>query len=336
MKLSQTSKPPPTANIAFLITIAIWSTTPLAIKWSNDSLPPIAAVSLRIALACVLAWIVCVMFARSSLLKKRYIPSYLAATLGIFPNMPLVYLAANYIPSGLISVLFAMAPFFTGLVAWLCFNDKPFSPRQIIALLIAMSGLFIVFKEQLNLNDKAIFGFIAMLGSNVCFAVSSVFLKRLEAPKSAFEQTLGAMTMALPGMLIVWLIIEPDTFIAFASTSAFFDSNIDLLSTKSAFGIVYLALIGSLAGFMCYFFVVKNLTITAIATMPLISPIAALWFGHIIDGEALSVNIMFGTGTIVLALVIFEGKLAMTLAASIKRYWRSLRVIKVSKKTLGI
>jgi drug/metabolite transporter (DMT)-like permease len=110
-----------------------------------------------------------------------------------------------------------------------------------------------------------------------------------------------------------------------------FDGIQNLLSTKSAFGIVYLALVGSLAGFMCYFFVVKNLTITAIATMPLISPIAALWLGHLIDAEILSINIMLGTGTIVLALIIFEGKLAITLAAVTKRYWRSLRLTRVSK-----
>ena len=45
--------------VAYALVVIIWSTTPLAINWSIDGIPPIAAVTLRMAIATALgyAWV---------------------------------------------------------------------------------------------------------------------------------------------------------------------------------------------------------------------------------------------------------------------------------------
>ena len=52
------------AIATYLLVILIWATTPLAIKWGNDSISPITAVSLRISLAVIVALLLALVFRR--------------------------------------------------------------------------------------------------------------------------------------------------------------------------------------------------------------------------------------------------------------------------------
>lgn len=290
------------ATAAYLTTIAIWTTTPLAIKWSNDSLSPVASITLRIFIATALALIICCTLLKSQMPKRQHFLTYLVASIGIFPNMLLVYFASDYISSGLISVLFAISPFFTGLIAWLVFKQSPFNLRQILAFIIATGGLLMIFSEQLTFNDGAYMGFILMILSNICFATSSVLLKRYGQSVPVFEQTTGSMMIALTGLLITCAVL-------WATGDYSFVKNANSISLKSAASIAYLASIGSLVGFMCYFFVVQKMSLAATATLPLITPVAALWLGHFANDEAVTHAIMLGSAAIILSLALFDNTL---------------------------
>lgn len=307
MNSNQTNRPPGTTTgylptAAYFITIGIWTTTPLAIKWSNDSFSPIASITLRILIATLIALAVCYLALKSQRLKVKHFRTYLVASIGIFPNMLLVYFAANYISSGLISVLFAISPFFTGLIAWLVFKQSPFNLRQTLAFVIATAGLVVIFNEQLTLNEDAYIGFLLMILSNICFAASSVLLKRYGQAVPVFEQTTGAMSIALLGLLttsaLLWLANSPMVAI---------DTN--SISIKSVASISYLATIGSLVGFVSYFFVVKKMSLATIATLPLITPIAALWLGNFANNEAVTQPIIIGSIAIIIALGLFDNTL---------------------------
>ena len=101
--------------LSYIIVVIIWSTTPLAIYFSNDSLTSIAAVNMRMLLAFAFAVTLTVAGFRQSFLIKRHWKLYACASIGIFPNMPLVYASAEYIDSSMISVIFALSPFVIAL-----------------------------------------------------------------------------------------------------------------------------------------------------------------------------------------------------------------------------
>ena len=127
--------------IAYATVILIWSTTPLAIIWSSETVTPVMAAMLRMALAAVVGL---------GLLRWLKIPlpwhrpafkSYLAATLGVYGAMFSTYLAASDLPSGLISLIFGLSPIIAGLLAQLWLGEQAFSPLRWMALLLAVSGL---------------------------------------------------------------------------------------------------------------------------------------------------------------------------------------------------
>ena len=98
-------------GLAYLIVVLVWATTPLAIKWSAEAVPPVMAAMSRMMLAVAigLPWL---------WLQGKRLPwdraallAYGAAVPGVFGAMALSYLASSYVPPGLISVMFGLGDY---------------------------------------------------------------------------------------------------------------------------------------------------------------------------------------------------------------------------------
>jgi len=73
-------------TVAYLCVIAIWSTTPLAIKWSNGSFF-IAAISLRVVIALAVCLAILAILRRPVAVHRSDWTAFGAGLLGLFPNM---------------------------------------------------------------------------------------------------------------------------------------------------------------------------------------------------------------------------------------------------------
>jgi drug/metabolite transporter (DMT)-like permease len=281
----------------YITVIIIWSTTPLAIKLSNDSVSPITAASLRMVLAIACASLIMAVLRRSNFFDRENIKIYFVASLGIFPNLPIVYYSAQFIPSGLIAVIFASSPFMMGLAAYIWLGEKVLTRKKVAALLLATLGLVIIFIDQIATDENAIYGVLLMLLSNVIYSVSSIWVKKLSLKNKVnpLDQTFGALVFSLPGLLLCWYWV---------------DGNMDLtLSQTTIVAVVYLATVGSLIGFVAFFYVLNHLSVSAVSLIPMITPALALWVGAFIGGETISNNILMGTGLIICGLILYEGML---------------------------
>lgn len=276
---------------AYIFVVLIWATTPLAIQWSSDSVSFVAAVVLRMGLALALALFVSTAMRRSLFAYADAWKVYLAASIGIFPNMPLVYWSAQFIPSGLIAVIFAISPFVTGVMSVLILRENPFNRRRLFALLIAFGGLVVIFHQQIRLDAYAAYGIAGILGSTLLFSVSSVWLKSLNTSVPAFDQATGALLFAMPGLLLAWYLFDG----ALPTT----------ISHKSAGTIVYLAVMGSLLGFTLFFYVLKKLSPSAVSLITLLTPVLALFVGVFVAGERLTLSTLIGAGLVMLALLFY-------------------------------
>ncbi len=280
------------APLAYLGVIAIWATTPLAIKFSNHSLSPIGAVTARMLLATLLACVLVALLFHRSGLKWGNWKVYLAASISLFPNMPLVYLAAEYIPSGLISALFALAPFMMGLLSVLLLGNNPFTPLKLLGLTVALVGLLLVSLDQLRAEGAAWMGIVLMLGSTLLFSLSNVLVKKLNRGIDSFEQALGAMLFSLPGLLTSWYLFDGELPAAVDATSAW--------------AVAYLAVVGSLLGFFAFYYVLGAFSVQTVGLVPMITPALALWLGAQLAGESLGAPALLGTALIVCGLLVHE------------------------------
>jgi len=110
---------------AFLGVIIIWSTTPLAIKWSGEGVGFIFGLSLRMAIGLVLALLCMLIFKVRFLWDKSARHTYIAASTGLFSGLCLVYYGSQFISSSLVALIFGLTPIFTGILAGI-FGRKSF------------------------------------------------------------------------------------------------------------------------------------------------------------------------------------------------------------------
>lgn len=278
---------------AYGLVVLIWSTTPLAIHWSNSSFSFIAAITLRMVLALATCYALLLLMRTPLVQRPGDWLVFAVGAFGLFPNMLLVYWAAQYIPSGLMSIIMGLYPFFVGFFTWAFFKEKVFTGTKLIAVLIAVGGLVVVNYGQLAVGPQAVFGVAALVVVSVLWGISSVWVKHLGQGVEPLRQGTGSLLVASPLFVITWLII---------------DGNIpEQVDVKSMLGVIYLVLAGSVVGHTLFFYILRKCTAMTVSLITLFSPLLAIAWGVLIEAEVLSGKTIVGGMLILLSLAIFQG-----------------------------
>ena len=280
-------------SIAYLAVIIIWSTTPLGIVWSTESVDPALAVLLRMLIAVVLG-IIGILLTRIELpWHKNARKLYIYSSVGIFGGMMFSYLAAQTVSSGLISLIFGLAPVLSGLLAQRILGEAKFGLVKWIAFTIAILGLFIVCSDQISINDQMILGLVYVFCAVILFSLSGVLVKRIQISIHPFATTVGALIFCIPMFTLAWLAMGAEV-------------NVVNWSYRSIWAIVYLGVIGSLIGFLAYFFVLQKLPPSTVALATMITPVIAICLGAVLNNEHISVNTIVGALIVMLGLGLYQ------------------------------
>jgi drug/metabolite transporter (DMT)-like permease len=277
---------------AYVGIILIWSTTPLAIKWSSAGTGFLFAVTARMALGTVLSLLLLRLLRIAVPWDREARRAYVAAALGIYGAMLSTYWGAQYIPSGLISVLYGLMPLFTGVMAAWWLNERSLSPLRIVGVLLGIAGLALIFLAGRALEHIAWQGIAAVLGGVLMQAASAVWVKRTGATLHPMALNGGALLLALLSYLLTWAVFDGAWPVQ--------------MDQRSAGAIVYLGVLGTVVGFNLYFFVLKRLSAGAIAVITLITPVLALLLGNWINAEVVEPRVWQGTACILVGLLIYQ------------------------------
>jgi drug/metabolite transporter (DMT)-like permease len=276
----------------FIVVMLIWSTTPVAIKWSVDGPGFLFGVTARMVIGMFLILLIAYMKKVPLPWHRQAILTYSAAGMGIYGAMLAVYWGAQYIPSGFISVIFGLTPIMTGLLAWLVLQERELTVARLIGMLIGVVGLFVIFNRSIRLGDIVALGIIAVCLAVFVHAMSSVLVKRLHVNLSALAVTTGGMLMATPAYLITWWLLDGEIP--------------EHIPSHALWSIVYLGVIATSIGFSLYFYILKYMRASQVAMLTLATPVLALWIGQLFNGEVLSWTAWLGTSLILVGMAIYQ------------------------------
>jgi len=277
---------------AFIGVVVIWSTTPLAIQWSSGGGGYLFGVASRMVLGLFVCLVLIALFSRRMRWHRDALLTYLAGGLGIWGAMTSVYWGAQYIPSGLVSVMFGLTPIVTALLAAMLLGERALTPFRIIGMGLGVVGLGIIFGQSAELGVYAGWGMLAILLSVHIHALSAVWIKRIGAKMHALETTTGALLFAVPLFTLTWFVGD-----GHAPTT---------LPAITIWSIVYLGIMGSVVGFVLYYHVLRHVQASRVALITLMTPVIALFLGQILNDEIIGPREWTGTLIILLGLAIFE------------------------------
>lgn len=270
--------------LAFFGCGLIWGSTFLVISIGNDTLPPMWAAAIRLALASlVLGGIAAALrhpFPRGEALKA-------AVLFGMFQfgvNMPLLYWGEVTVPSGIAAVLFATVPLSSSLITR-AFGMERLNRLKIAGALVAIAGVaFIGGASTAGFSHTA--GVLAILAAATVAGLGTTLLKR--GPRqSPFAATAVGHAVGLPICLVA---------------SALVGERWSLPQTPAAWWpILYLVLAGSTGAFAMLAYLLHHWPVTRVAFISVLTPVTALILGAVVRHEPLSPKAMAGT------LLVFAG-----------------------------
>lgn len=276
--------------LAYVTIILLWSTTPLAIKWSVEGPGFLFGVTSRMAIGTVCILLLLILSGQRLAWHRKAIMTYLAVAVQIYGSMLVVYWAAPYIPSGWISVIFGLLPLMTAILASIWLKERSLTPGNLLAYILAISGLWIMFGSALQLGHDAVLGIIGILIATFLQAVSSVWVKRVDGEVPALCQVAGGLLLSLAAYLMTWAVFDGR-----------WPAEISKINLASIF---YLGVIATPVGFVLYYYLLIRQSATKVALITLISPVMALLLGHAVNHEPLTLKVVTGISLILGALLI--------------------------------
>ena len=279
--------------LAYIGVIIIWSTTPLAIKWSGSDSGFLFGVTARMLIGLLFSSMLIMLLSRrrlpwDSLARK----TYLVAGIAIYGAMLSVYWGSQYISSGFISVIFGLNPLVTGIMAALWLNERSLTPVKILGVVLGVVGLIVIFSQGMHLGNHAVIGIAAVCLSVLLHSWSSVWFKKLDISLTALEITHGGLLVSVPLYLLTWFISQgtwPENF-----------------SQRGLGSIVYLGIFGSVLGFVLFFYILKHIDVSRVSLITLITPVVALLLGYALNNEVLNASVWLGTGLIMLGMSFYQ------------------------------
>lgn len=286
---------PPKSNLmlTYALLVFIWSTTPLAIVWSVEDLHPMWALAIRFFLALPLALGLLWLFKTRLPLDRVSLHSYLAGACSFIGSQIFTYWSTDYLSSGIIALMFGLAPLISGLIGRFVFQMK-LSLNQWLGMGIALIGLSVICLGDADQHIQPIGIVIALVGVLV-YCVSMFWVKKINAPIDPMAQAAGSI-----GLSVVFSIGMLPFIWQYAPTA--------MPHAKSLFGLVYAVIMASLIAMFCYFKLVQKIKPTTLSLTTVLTPMLALLVGVLLNNEKLPLIALVGVVILLFGLVVYFAK----------------------------
>lgn len=250
----------------YSVTVLIWGSTFLAIKFQLGVVDPSLSVAYRFALAAAMMLVWCRLRGlrmRFSLREHGYMAQQGLLLFSL--NYVLVYLATSYLTSGLIAVVFALLPLFN-IANGALFMRLPIQRRSLLGSLLGLAGICLVFlPEFANLDGQSLSLTGLMLSLAATFIASLGNLTALRNQRAS----LPVMQSNAYGMLYGTLLVFAYVLISGAEIS--FDP-----SPGYILSLLYLTIAGSIVAFWGFLTLVGRIGPDRAAYAMVLFPLVAL------------------------------------------------------------
>ncbi len=252
--------------LLYLITVLIWGSTWFAITLQLGVVPLEWSLVYRFALAAVLLWGFCLATKRSLKFPPAAHKRFLGLGLFLFSlNYYLIYAGTQYVPSGLVAVLFSLLPLMN-ILNGMVFLKRPGNRAVALTSVLGILGILFIFYPELEgftLRDTTLLGLLLILGG-----AYSASLGNTLASTDALKHTSVLQTNA-------WGMLYGSIFLA---VSAALKGNAPAFDPSPAYvwSLLYLAVFGTIVAFVCYFLLIKRITVERASYITIAFPLVAL------------------------------------------------------------
>ena len=281
--------------LAFSIVYFVWGSTFLAIRVGVREAPPLLLAGARFlaAGAILFAWLLA---KRTALPTRREWGSASVIAILIFLiDYGLLFWAEQRVPSGIAAVVMATIPVFLGLLEIIFLRTQRLTVRLAIALLVGMFGVAVLMSRSAAFGEAPIAsaGAAGLLVASVSWSVATILTRKLPLPAS--KPMSSAAQMLMGGIFLL---------IAAAALGEFRGFQVQAVSARAWFSLIYLIVAGSIIGFTAYVWLIHHESPTKVATYAYVNPVVAVVIGYFLGGEGIGSRTILGTLLILVSVIV--------------------------------
>ncbi|MCT4615376.1 MAG: EamA family transporter [Marinifilaceae bacterium] len=266
--------------LALLALYIGWGSTYMAISVALEYFPPFMLAGIRFFVAGLI-FLVYTLFQPVKIPKKKEIAKIcLSGFLVLLLGSGSVIWVEQYLSTGLTSIVWASLPICMAIIdrkSWKIFQSNY---KLAFGLLIGFVGVSVLFWDiELikSLGNGSLLVFIVAIGGVLCFAMGSLYAKKLSNTTSTSLTVAIQLIFAGLASLSISLVLGEK----YASTP--------INSVWVALlALAYLIIVGSIIAYFCYLWLLKILPASVVGTYTYVNPSVAILLGWFFLNEAIS------------------------------------------------
>ena len=279
--------------LGFAAIYIIWGSTYLAIRLGVETIPPFLMAGVRFLIGGSLFYVYCIYKKAVKPTRKQWLSTAIVGTLLLVGGNGLVSWGEEFVPSGLAALLIATVPIW--IVIFNAFHSRGSRPKftVVVGIILGFLGVIALINPT-NIGGFAEidhFGALLIILASMFWALGSVYSKYADMPKSMIIA--GGMQMIIAGVLLIILSML---------TGELQDFELANVTSISLLSLGYLITFGCV-GYGSYIWLLQVTEPSNVATYAYVNPVIALFLGHLLASETISLWTI-GCSTLILVSVI--------------------------------
>jgi drug/metabolite transporter (DMT)-like permease len=272
-----------------------WGSTYLAIRFADETLPPLLMASTRFLIAGGFLYAFLRLRGAPRPTGAQWRAAVIVGALLLVGGNGGVVWAETRVPSSVVALLVTSVPLWMTVLDWLRPGGVRPSGAVVVGLVCGFVGVaLLVSPAQLaGGRDINLVGAAVVLVAAVCWAAGSLYSRSGKLPDAPLMGT--AVEMLAGGALLL---------VAGTLLGEWPTLNVHAISARSLLGLAFLIVFGSLVAFSAYIWVLRAASTSLVSTYAYVNPIVAVLLGWAFAGEALSVRTLLAAAVILAGVVI--------------------------------
>ncbi|WP_460573792.1 DMT family transporter [Flavobacterium koreense] len=286
--------------LALFCVAFFWGTTFLGIRIGIETIPPFLLAGIRNLISGFIIFFY-LLFQRKlePVNPRQFLRAFILSIMMIVLANGLTTYSEKYITSGLASLISTLSPFFVLILNLILGNEK-LSIKTTLGILLGMFGIFLIYQNSLSdlLNPEYRQGVFAILIAVLMWAIGTIITKK------GSENSLTMLMNVSVQMIIAGIILTAIQFILTPTISS------ENWSLRSVLAMVYLAVFGSVVGYVAYSYLITQMSSTKVSVLSYVNVVVALFLGWLILDEIITSRIIIAASLIIGGVFIVNYKKA--------------------------
>ncbi len=275
--------------LALFCVAFFWGTTFLGIRIGIETIPPFLLAGIRNLISGFIIFFY-LLFQRKldPVNPRQFLRAFILSLMMIVLANGLTTYSEKYITSGLASLISTLSPFFVLILNLILGNEK-LSIKTTLGILLGMFGIFLIYQNSLSdlLNPEYRQGVFAILIAVLMWAIGTIITKKGSANSLTMLMNVSVQ------MIIAGIILTATQFILTPTIST------ENWSLRSILAMVYLAVFGSVVGYVAYSYLITQMSSTKVSVLSYVNVVVALFLGWLILDETITPQIIIAASLII-------------------------------------